>query len=54
MAKMAAGRVVKPATETEPAATMATATVSKHVKRAKTMFAEAVCDRLLARARLPG
>ena len=40
-------RVVKPATETEPAVTMATATVSKHVKRAKTIFAEAVKDRLI-------
>jgi len=34
-----AGKVIK---------TMASATVSKHVKRAKTMFAEAVRDRLLA------
>ena len=40
-------RVVKEATDDRPAATMATATVSKHVKRAKTMFAEAVRDRLI-------
>lgn len=41
-------RVVKPATDGTPAQTMAVATVSKHVKRAKTVFAEAVADRLLA------
>ena len=40
-------REVRPATETEPAKTMALATVSKHVKRAKTMFRDAVRDRLL-------
>ena len=41
-------RAVKPATGTEPAKTMAPATVSKHVKRAKTMFRDAVRDQLLA------
>jgi hypothetical protein len=35
-------REVKAATETKPAKTMAIATVSKHVKRTKTMFKEAV------------
>jgi integrase len=40
-------KVVKPATDTSPAETMAIATVSKYVKRAKTMIAEAVKDRLL-------
>ena len=40
-------RVVKAATETAPAKTMAEATVSKNVKRAKTMLAEAVRDRLI-------
>ncbi len=41
-------RVVKPATETTPAEVMAIATVSRYVKRAKTMFAGAVAGRLLA------
>ncbi len=41
-------RVVKQATETKPAETMAIATVSKHIKRAKTMFTHAVRDRLLS------
>lgn len=40
-------RVVKPASESSPAEVMAPATISKHTKRAKTMFAEAVADRLL-------
>jgi len=40
-------REVKAATKTTPAETMAVASVSKHTKRAKTMFAEAVNDRLL-------
>jgi integrase len=40
-------RVVKAATETTPAETMAVASVSKHGKRAKTMLSEAVKDRLL-------
>jgi len=40
-------RVVKAATEHKPAKKMATATVSKHVKRAKTMFADAARDRLI-------
>lgn len=40
-------RVVKPASNGGPARTMAVATASKHVKRAKTMFAEAVSDKLL-------
>ena len=41
-------RVVKKATETTPAETMAIATVSKHIKRTKTMFTDAVRDRLLS------
>ena len=40
-------RIVTPASDGKPAKTMATATVSKHIKRTKTMFAEAVRDRLL-------
>jgi integrase len=40
-------RVVRKSTESTPAETMSVATVSKHCKRAKTMFAEAVADRLL-------
>jgi integrase len=40
-------REVKAATDTSPAETMAVASVSKHTKRAKTMFSEAVNDRLL-------
>ena len=40
-------RVVKEKTETTPAKTMAKATVSKHIKRTKTMFAHAVRDRLI-------
>ncbi len=40
-------RIVKAATDTAPAETMAVASVSKHCKRAKTMMAEAVADRLL-------
>lgn len=41
------GREVKSATDDAPAETMAIATVSKHVKRAKTVFTEAVRDRLI-------
>ncbi len=41
-------REVKAATEDTPAETMAVASVSKHCKRAKTMLAEAVSDRLLS------
>ena len=41
-------RVVKAATDDTPAETMAVASVSKHVKRAKTMMMAAVDDRLLA------
>ena len=40
-------RVVREKSASAPAETMAVATVSKHVKRARTMFAEAVRDRLL-------
>jgi len=40
-------RIVKQATETTPAETMAVASTSKHTKRAKTMFSEAVADRLI-------
>lgn len=40
-------RVVKPETDDGPAETMAVATVSRYVKRAKTMFTEAVAGRLL-------
>ncbi|GAB5513722.1 MAG: hypothetical protein Rhob2KO_14470 [Rhodopirellula baltica] len=41
-------RPVKWDSNGKPIETMATATVSKHIKRTKTMFAEAVRDRLLA------
>jgi len=40
----------KPAVPGRPEKTMATATVSKHIKRAKTMFADAVRDRLIERS----
>lgn len=40
-------QVVKAATETEPARTMAQATMSMYVRRAKTMFSAAVRDQLL-------
>ena len=47
-------REVRPATDTQPAKTMAEATVSKAVKRAKTMFQEAVRDRLLTESPFAG
>ncbi len=41
-------RVIKRDEDGNPIKTMAPASVSKHIKRAKTMFDEAVKDRLLA------
>lgn len=39
---------IRAKTDDRPAETMAAATVAKHIKRAKTMFADAVADRILS------